>query len=476
MDGGPPASSAAAGSVASANKSIEAGGTAVGTVDHDTDEVVGEGRIERLPQRVQQALGELAGAAKEGLLALSVGVGLGVLHEMMEAEVDEVVGPKGRHDPDRTAVRHGHENGEVTLGGRRVPVSHPRARTADGDREIELGTYAHFAARDPLADVMLERMLAGVSTRRYARTGEPVGTDIDDVARSTSKSAVSREFVSRTQENLLDLMSRPLGDLRLAVVMLDGIELKGRCCVVALGIDTDGVKRPLGLWDGSTENATVATTLLSNLTGRGLDVDQGVLVVLDGGKALRKAVNDVFGVHTPVQRCVRHKERNVLDHLPEHQRDTVRRRLRGAWALDDHDAALKRLRVLADELARSDPGAAASLREGMQETLTITRLGVTGQLKRTLASTNPCESMIETVRRTSRNVKRWKNGDMCLRWTAAGMLEAEQQFRKIIGFNELAKLAIAVEQDVAAKRAIAFTRQPLNASPTTAPEAAATTV
>jgi putative transposase len=324
--------------------------------------------------------------------------------------------------------------------------------------------------------VMLERMLAGVSTRRYARTGEPVGSDIDEVARSTSRSAVSREFVSRTREHLIDLMSRPLGDLRLAVVMLDGIELKGRCCVVALGIDTDGIKHPLGLWDGSTENATVATTLLSNLTGRGLDVDQGVLVVLDGGKALRKAVNDVFGVHTPVQRCVRHKERNVLDHLPEHQRDTVRRRLRGAWALDDHDAALERLRVLADELARTDPGAAASLREGMDETLTITRLGVTGQLKRTLASTNPCESMIETVRRTSRNVKRWKNGDMCLRWTAAGMLEAEQQFRKIIGFNDLAKLAIAVEQDVAAKRAAAFTRQPLNTSSTAAPEVAATTV
>ena len=446
------------------------------TVDHDADVEVGQGRIERLPQRVRDAMGDLAGAAKEGLLALSVGVGLGVLHELMEAEVDEVVGLKGKHNLDRAAVRHGHENGEVTLGGRRVPVSRPRARTADGDREIELETYAHFAARDQLADVMLERMLAGVSTRRYARTGEPVGSDIDEVARSTSKSAVSREFVSRTRENLIDLMSRPLSDLRLAVVMLDGIELKGRCCVVALGIDTDGVKHPLGLWDGSTENATVATTLLANLTGRGLDVDQGVLVVLDGGKALRKAVNDVFGIHTPVQRCVRHKERNVLEHLAEHQRDTVRRRLRGAWALDDHDAALERLRVLADELARTDPGAAASLREGMAETLTITRLGVAGQLKRTLASTNPCESMIETVRRTSRNVKRWQNGDMCLRWTAAGMLEAEQQFRKIIGFNDLAKLAIAVERDVAAKRATAFTSPSVNAPSTAAPEVAATAV
>src|SRR5215218_295443 len=353
-----------------------------------------EESIQGLPESVVEALGELAGAAKEGLLALSVGVGLGVLHELIEAEVDEVVGPKGRHIADRSAVRHGHERGEVTLGGRRVPVSRARARTADGEHEVELGTYAHFASRDPLADVMLERMLAGVSTRRYARTGEPVGAEIDAISRSTSKSAVSREFVSRTREHLIDLMSRPLDDLRLAVVMLDGIELKGRCCVVALGIDTDGVKHPLGLWDGSTENATVATTLLSNLVERGLDAEQGVLVVIDGAKALRKAVRDVLGVHTPVQRCVRHKERNVLDHLPEHQRDTVRRRLRAAWALDDHNAALERLRVLACELDRSHPGAAASLREGLEETLTVTRLRVRGRFKRTLASTNPCESMV----------------------------------------------------------------------------------
>jgi putative transposase len=426
--------------------------------------------VEGLPESVLEALGELAGAAKEGLLALSVGVGLGVLHELMEAEVDEVVGPKGRHICDRAAVRHGHEAGEVTLGGRRVPVGRPRVRSADGEHEVELGTYAHFAARDRLSDVMLERMLAGVSTRRYARTGEPVGEEIEAVARSTSKSAVSREFVSRTRENLIELMSRPLDDLRLAVLMLDGIELKGRCCVVALGIDTDGTKHPLGLWDGSTENATVATTLLANLVERGLDIEQGVLVVIDGAKALRKAVRDVLGVHTPVQRCVRHKERNVLAHLPERDRPLVRRRLRGAWALDDHERALDQLRALADELTRSHPGAAASLREGMEETLTVTRLGVRGRLKRTLASTNPCESMIETVRRVARNVKRWQNGDMYLRWTAAGMLEAEAQFRKIIGYPDLAKLAVAVERDVAAKRA---TNTHTRTLPTAAPEVAA---
>ena len=405
--------------------------------------------ISGLPERVQEALGELAGAAKEGLLALSVGVGLGVLHEIMEAEVDEVVGPKGKHNAGRTAVRHGHEDGSVTLGGRRVPVSRPRVRSADDERELPLETYRHFADRDPLSDVVLERMLAGVSTRRYERTGEPVGADVDDVARSTSKSAVSRQFVSRTRENLIELMSRPLGDLRLAALMLDGIDLKGRCCVVALGIDTDGTKHPLGLWDGSTENATVATTLLSNLVERGLDCEQGVLAVIDGAKALRKAIRDVLGIHTPVQRCIRHKERNVLEHLAERDRPAVKRRLRAAWALDDHTAALERLRALAAELDRSHPGAAASLREGLEETLTVTRLGVRGDLKKTLSSTNPCESMIECVRRTARNVKHWSSGDMCLRWTAAGMREAEQQFRRVIGHRDLAKLAVAVERDIA---------------------------
>ena len=417
----------------------------VSTVEVATDET----SVSRLPERVQEALGELAGAAKDGLLALSVGVGLGVLREVMEDEVDEVVGPKGKHDADRAAVRHGHDGGEVTLGGRRVPVQRPRARAVDGSGEVGLGSYRHFADRDPLTQAVLERMLAGVSTRRYERTGEPVGAQVDEVARSTSKSAVSREFVSRTRGHLIELMSRPLADLRLAALMLDGIELKGRCCVVALGIDTDGHKHPLGLWDGSTENATVATTLLANLVERGLDVEQGVLVVLDGAKALRKAVRDVLGVHTPVQRCIRHKERNVLEHLAERDRPQVKRRLRQAWALDDHAGALERLRGLGVELDRSHPGAAASLREGLEETLTVTRLGVRGTLKATLASTNPCESMIDTVKRTSRNVKRWQNGDMCLRWTAAGMLEAEQQFRRVIGYPKLPALAVALERDIA---------------------------
>ena len=409
-----------------------------------------------LPARVQEALGELIGAAKEGLLALSVATGLGVLHELLEDEVDDVVGPKGRKNPQRTAVRHGHEGGEVTLGGRRVPVERPRVRTADGAAEVGLVTYAHFADRDPLTRVVLEQMLAGVSTRRFSRTRELVGEDVLAAERSTSKSAVSREFVGRTREHLDALMRRSLQDVRLAVLMLDAIELKGRCCVVALGITTDGIKVPLGLWDGSTENKTVTVHLLSDLVDRGLDCEQGVLVVLDGGKALRAAVGEVFGP-VAVQRCIRHKERNVLDHLPERDRSVVKTRLRRAWASDDHSLALDALRTLATELERSHPGAAASLREGLEETLTVTRLGIRGRLKRTLVSTNPIESMIEIVRRTSRNVKRWQNGDMCLRWTAAGMLEAETQFRKIVGYTDLAKLAVAVERDLADQRTITHT-------------------
>jgi transposase-like protein len=405
-----------------------------------------------LPERVQEALGQLVGAAKEGLLALSVEVGLEVLRELLEQEVDELVGPKGRWNRDRIAVRHGHEDGEVTLGGRRVAVKRPRVRTADGESEVPLGTYDHFADRDQLEGVVLERMLAGVSTRRYRRAQEPVGAELETDARSTSKSAVSRAFVHRTRQRLWNLMNRPLADLRLAVMMLDGIELHGRTNIVALGITTEGEKLALGLWDGSTENATVAAALLADLVDRGLDVEQGMLFVIDGSKGLRKAIRQVFGNDVAVQRCVQHKQRNVLDHLPERDRPAVKTKLRRAWNETDHDRALAQLNTLAIELDRAHPGAAASLREGMEETLTVTRLGITGKLKLTLQSTNPIESMISTVRVINRNVKHWSSGDMCLRWTAAGMLEAETRFRKVQGYRGLATLAVKIEHDLLRNR------------------------
>jgi putative transposase len=399
-----------------------------------------------LPPQIQEALGELVGAAREGLLALSVGVGLGVVHELMELEVDEVVGAKGKHNPERTAKRHGHEHGSLTLGGRRVQVRRPRVRSADDKRELPVETYEYFADRDPLTRAVMDRMLAGVSTRRFARVGEPVGEQIEQSSSTTSKSSVSEMFVERTATALEELMSRRLDDVRLAVMMLDGLEIAERTHVVALGITTDGVKIPLGLWEGSTENATLARTLLADLVDRGLDPEQAILFVIDGSKALRRAIKDVFSEHALVHRCHRHKERNVTDLLPERDRDAVRARMRAAWSLTDPGLARQRLELLASELDRSWPDAARSLREGLDDTLTLMRLGITGNLAKTLCSTNPCESMIEIVRHTQRNVKRWQEGDMRRRWTAAGMLAAEQQFRRIIGYRDLAQLVIAIER------------------------------
>jgi putative transposase len=401
-----------------------------------------------LPEEVQLRLGEIAEAAKEGLLAFAAAAGLAVVHEVMEHEVSEVVGPRGRHDADRAAKRHGRTSGEVTLGGRRVPVSRPRVRTADDGAEVALASYQEFGSRDPLERVALERMLAGVSTRRSRRVAEPVGDEIEAQARSVSRSAVSRAFVGRTRAALDELLARDLSEVELAVVMIDGIELAGMTHVVALGLTPDGTKLPLSLREGSTENATVATALLADLVDRGLRLHEEQLFVLDGAKALRKAVRDVVGTRAPVQRCRRHKERNVADHLPERERPWVRALLRRAWTNPDHAAALAALKALARQLEKVHPDAAGSLREGMEETLTLTRLGIGGALARTLCSTNPLESMLSTVRRTQRNVKRWRDGDMRLRWTAAGMAEAQHSFRRVKGHRDLPKLTAAIRREL----------------------------
>jgi putative transposase len=327
-----------------------------------------------------------------------------------------------------------------------VQVSRPRMRTVDDEHELPVASYEYFADRDPLTRAVMDRMLAGVSTRRFAGVGEPVGEEVERESACTSKSTASELFIEKTRTALSELMSRRLDDVRLAVMMLDGLEIAGRTHVVALGISTEGVKVPLGLWEGSTENATLATTLLADLVDRGLDPEQAILFVLDGGKALRKAIRDVFGERALVHRCHRHKERNVTDLLPERDRPPILARIRGAWALNDAEEAEQQLETLAAELERSWPDAAASLREGMSDTLTLMRLGIDGQLAKTLCSTNPIESMIEIVRRTQRNVKRWQAGDMRKRWTAAGMLVAEQQFRRIVGYSDLAKLVTAIER------------------------------
>src|SRR5450631_4248325 len=263
----------------------------------------------------------------------------------MEREVDAVVGPKGKHNPDRTAQRHGHENGSMTLGGRRVPVNRPRVRTADDEHELPVSSYEYFADRDPLTRAVMDRMLAGVSTRKFQVVGEPVGQDVEQESSATSKSTVSELFIERTRTALGELMGRRLDDVRLAVMMIDGLEIADRTHVVALGISTEGVKIPLGLWEGSTENATLARTLLADLVDRGLDPEQAILFVVDGGKAIRRAIKDVFGEHALVHRCHRHKERNVTDLLPERDLAVIQARIRGAWSLSSSELAEQRLEL-----------------------------------------------------------------------------------------------------------------------------------
>jgi putative transposase len=340
-----------------------------------------------LPEQVTVALAELAGAAREGLLALAVGTGLQVLQVMLGEDVDRLVGPKGRHQPDRAAVRHGTQPGRITLGGRRVRVERPRVRSADGAAEVSLPTWQGFASTELLDQLALERMLAKLSTRRYAAGLEPVGVRVERASSGTSKSAVSRRFVAATEHALTELLAADLTGLDLVALLVDGIRVAEHTCVVALGITLDGTKIPLGLVEGATENTSVVTELLAGLRDRGLEVTRPILVVIDGAKALRRAVDDVFD-HPVVQRCQLHKLRNVVDRLPDALGSTVAKRMRAAYHHTDPLVAQAELEALAGELDRSHPGAAASLREGLAETLTIGRLGVPPTLARTLRSTD----------------------------------------------------------------------------------------
>ena len=402
-----------------------------------------------LPERVTIALAELAGAAREGLLALAVGTGIGVLDELLAADVERLVGPKGRHNPQRAAVRHGTQPGKVTLGGRRVRVDRPRVRTVDGTAEVSLPAWEAFATTELLDQLTLERMLAKLSTRRYQAGLEPVGAAVEQTATGTSKSAVSRRFVAATERALAELLAADLSGLDLVALLVDGVRVAEHCCVVALGITLDGTKVPLGLAEGATENATVVRDLLASLRDRGLDTTRPILVVIDGAKALHRAVDDVFD-HPVIQRCQLHKLRNVTDRLPEAVASTVAKKMRRAYHHADPLIAQAELETLARELDRSHPGAAASLREGLAETLTIGRLGVPPTLARTLRSTNSIESMIAICRDHAANVKRWQDGQMVLRWVAAGMGEAATQFRRVNGYLHLPALRAALDQTVPA--------------------------
>jgi putative transposase len=403
-----------------------------------------------VPESVTVAMAELAVGVQEGLLALAVGTGLQVMAAMMNADVAAVCGPKGKHDPARAAVRHGTEKGSVTLGGRRVPVDRPRMRAADGTGELAVPAYELFSQTEVLGRMAMERMLAGLSTRRYPVGLEPVGQRVEQSARSTSKSAVSRRFVAATETALAELLAAPLGELDLVALMVDGVHFGEHLCVVALGIGIDGVKHPLGLVEGSTENTTVVTELLTGLRDRGLDTTRPIFIGIDGAKALRAAVVKVFD-HPVIGRCQLHKLRNVADKLPDHLAATVTKRMRAAYHAESAILAEAQLEALAKELERTHPGAAGSLREGLSETLTVLRLGVPPTLARTLRSTNSIESMISICRNHSANVKNWQNGNMALRWCAAGMLEAGKQFRRVNGHLHQPALRAALNEHVAAQ-------------------------
>jgi putative transposase len=399
--------------------------------------------LDGLPDELRLAMTDVAMAAREGLLAMSVAVGLRVVGELLDAEVTAACGPKHAKQPGRAARRHGSTSGSLVLGGRRVPVDRPRARTLDG-REVKLGTWQTLADDDPLAGLVMERMLAGLATRRHTQAAEPVGAAVERAASATSKSAISRRFVAQTAKALEELLARDLSDVQVAGLLLDGIHVAERCCVVALAITADGRKLPVGLWEGSTENATVVRHLLADLQARGLNPSGGLLVVIDGAKALHTAVRSVFGEFALIQRCTVHKRRNVSEHLPEADRGRIDARLARAFNDPDPARGLRAARALASELHRQHPGAAASLREGLEEMFTIRRLGVGDRLARTLSSTNPVESMISIARSTARNVKRWQDGQMVRRWVAAGMLNAERSFRRIKGHADMPVLLAAL--------------------------------
>jgi putative transposase len=398
-----------------------------------------------LPEEVRLALVEVAGVAREGLLAMSVAAGMAVMQAMFDAEVTAACGPRGKHDPDRAAVRHGGGRGSVVLGGRRVPVTRPRARTTDGG-EVPLASYRLFAGEDQLTAVVMERMLAGLATRRHVAAAEPVGAAVTAQATATSRSAVSRRFIAATKTALAELLNRDLTGLDVKVLMVDGEHLAEHLAVVALAITADGTKVPVGLWEGSTENATVVKHLLADLVARGLDATDGLLVVIDGAKALSAAVKAVFGANAAIQRCTVHKRRNVADHLPEAERGFIDTKLGRIFANPDPAVGLREAKALATALSRKHPGAAASLREGLEEMFTVTRLAITGTLARTLTTSNPIESMISIARTTNRNVTHWRDGQMVLRWTAAGMLNAQRSFRRVRGYKQMPQLVAALHR------------------------------
>src|SRR5208282_4503548 len=383
----------------------------------------------------------LPGLVGEALYETVIGVGLACVDEALEAERAALCGARYVHRADRQALRAGHLASSLVLGGRRVAVSRPRARSIEG-RELRLPSWREWSARDPLEQRAMEQMVLGVSTRRYARSLEPLPETVS--VRGVSKSAVSERFVYGTERKLAELMSRDLRQLHVVALLIDGVHFGEHVVLAAVGVDDHGAKHVLGLREGATENAAAVRALLADLTERGLDTSRSLLIVIDGAKALHKAVVEIFGAHGLIQRCREHKKRNVTDALPERLRGSIRSAMNQAYATRDTKRARRLLEGLARRLEHQHPGAASSLREGLEETLTVMRLGLPENLERVLSSTNLIENLFSRVREIGRRVKRWQNGTMVLRWTAAGVLEAERGFRKVAGYRAMPILVAAL--------------------------------
>ena len=387
-----------------------------------------------LTSTIEAIRGDLRGFVMEA--------GYRVFLELMEEERQLLCGPRYEHIGEREAYRHGYDQGSLVFGGRKISVPKPRVRSVDG-KEIELETWRETSAKDPLEDRVMEQIIAGVTTRKYSRSLEPAPAEVK--TSSDSRSSVSRMFVARTKEQVKAFLSRPLGDLDLPVIMVDGTGLGGHLLLVALGIDADGHKHVLGVVEGTTESSQVCLSLFRNLIDRGLVVERARLFVVDGGRGIRSAIGKTFGNWALVHRCHVHKLKNILDHLPGHKRPWVRQMVRRALNEDTAKKAKQQLLRLAKQLEEPHPGAASSVREGLDEILTLHRLGIRGPLYRTLRSTNPIENLQGSIKSFTRHVKRWRSGLMALRWCVTALSEAERHFRRIKGFHAMPFLMAALD-------------------------------
>jgi putative transposase len=372
--------------------------------------------------------------------------GIDTLGTMLENDAKEACGPRHWRGEGRRGYRWGRTQGKIGFHGGKVEIERPRVRELGG-KEVVLPSWERAIAEDWLGRWALNLMLINVSTRKFRRAVRlPEGDIAAPPGAGVSKSAASRHFVALSAERMKEWMTSDLTGLDILVVQIDGIHIDDDLVLVAaIGIDGDGVKHPLGLVEGATENTVVVQALIDNLVERGLDPAVSRLFIIDGAKALSKAIRRTFGRDTPIQRCQIHKARNIVGRLPPSLHASVRRVLRQAWELDDADKAEKLIRNLARRLEHDAPGASASILEGLDEMLTVTRLGLPSQLRRALACTNIIENMMGTVRRVCRNVKRWRTASMALRWTAAAMLEAKKGFRKLKAYKQLPALRMALK-------------------------------